>query len=322
MLQSQARTSSSAAAAAGGWFIPVDGGPVLEIVLGAIVRSFFVPGAAYRSGLGLTSTKVLQGAIVVSGFGLSLATVVRNGLSLLPVTLLTIAVALVLAPFIGRLLRIDGTLQLLIGAGTAICGASAITAVSSVIDPDEADISLAIATVFLYNVLAVLLFPPLGHLMQLTQDAFGLWAGTAINDTSSVLAAGYAYGHDAGVQATIVKLGRATFILPIVAAIAVARVRRHRAEGVRVPWVQIVPWFILWGLAATVSDTTGAVPGTWHPASASLETFRITMALAAIGLQTEIPKLVRSGFRPLALGFALWVAVAVSSLAVQRAIGL
>jgi uncharacterized integral membrane protein (TIGR00698 family) len=312
----------AAAATAGGSFIPVIGGPVLAIVLGAIIRSFVLPNAAYRPGIGYASKKVLQGAIIVSGFGISLLTVVKTGLSTLPVTLLTIAVALLLAPFIGRLLQIDAALQVLIGVGTAICGASAIAAVSTVIDPDDADISLAIATIFLYNVVAVLLFPPLGHLMHLTQDAFGVWAGTAINDTSSVVAAGYAYGTTAGAQATIVKLTRATFILPIVAAIAIVRVRRHRAAGVRIPWVKIVPWFILWFLAAAVINTTGAIPLAWHPAIARLATFLIAMALGAIGLQTEIPKLVRAGVQPLALGFALWVAVAVSSLVVQRVSGL
>ena len=246
----------------------------------------------------------------------------QTGLGTLPVTLGTIAVALILAPVAGRLLGLERALRTLIGVGTAICGASAIAAVSSVIEPEEIDIALAIATVFFYNIVAVLIFPPIGHALQLSQAAFGLWAGTAINDTSSVVAAGYVYGRDAGDHATIVKLARATLILPIVAAIALLRARRSSAGGVRVPWKQIVPWFILCFLAAALVNTVGLVPAAWHGAVSIVAVFLISVALAAIGLQTELAKLLRAGARPLALGLILWLAVALSSLAIQRATGL
>ncbi|HEV2642795.1 MAG TPA: putative sulfate exporter family transporter, partial [Candidatus Elarobacter sp.] len=273
-------------------------------------------------GLAFSARTVLQAAIVVSGFGLSLAVVARTGLSTLPVTLGTITVALVLAPLLGRLLRIGGTLRLLVGVGTAICGASAIAAVSSVIEPEEAEIALAIATVFFYNIVAVLVFPPIGHALQLSQEAFGLWAGTAINDTSSVVAAGYAYGREAGDHATIVKLTRATLILPIVAAIALWRARQKRGDGMHVPWRRIIPWFILWFLVAALVNTTGIIPGAWHAGIGMVAIFLISIALAAIGLQTDLARLLRTGARPLALGFLLWIAVALSSLAIQRATGL
>lgn len=302
-------------------FAPLVGAPVLAIVLGVAIRAIRPLPERCRDGLAFSARTVLQTAIVVSGFGLSLAVVVRTGLGTLPVTLGTIAVALILAPLVGRLLGLKRTLQTLIGVGTAICGASAIAAVSSVIEPEEIDIALSIATVFFYNIAAVLIFPPIGHALQLSQDAFGLWAGTAINDTSSVVAAGYVYGHEAGDHATIVKLTRATLILPIVAVIALWRARRSSA-GVKVPWKKIVPWFILYFLAATVVNTLGLVPAAWHGAVSILAVFLISVALAAIGLQTELVTLLRSGARPLALGFVLWVAVALSSLAVQRAVGL
>jgi uncharacterized integral membrane protein (TIGR00698 family) len=276
----------------------------------------------FRPGLAFSARTVLQAAIVVSGFGLSIATVVSTGLGTLPVTLGTVAVALILAPLLGRMLRLERMLQTLVGVGTAICGASAVAAVSSVLEPDEADVALSIATVFFYNVVAVLVFPPIGHALHLSQEAFGLWAGTAINDTSSVVAAGYAYGRDAGDHATIVKLTRATLILPIVAAIAVWRARAKRSDGAHVPWKRIVPWFILWFLAAALVNGTGAVPASWHDGIAAVAVFLISVALAAIGLQTDLARLLRAGARPLALGFLLWVAVAVSSLAIQRATGL
>ncbi len=312
----------AAVAVLGAHVVPLVGAPVLAIVLGVLIRTIVPLPARCKPGIAFSARTVLQAAIVVSGFGLSLAVVARTGLGTLPVTLVTIAVALILAPVLGRLLRVGGVLRMLVGVGTAICGASAIAAVSSVIEPDEAEIALAIATVFFYNVIAVLVFPPIGHALALSQDAFGLWAGTAINDTSSVVAAGYAYGREAGDHATIVKLARATLILPIVAAIALWRARRQRAAGTRVPWRRIVPWFILWFLVAALVNTTGVIPAAWHDGIAIVAIFLISVALAAIGLQTELSRLLHAGPRPLALGFLLWIAVAVSSLLTQRATGL
>jgi uncharacterized integral membrane protein (TIGR00698 family) len=305
----------------GGHLVPLIGAPVLAILAGAAYGLVGPVPDALRPGFVFSSKTVLQAAIVVSGFGLSFVTVVRTGIATLPVTLATIAVALLLAPPAGRMLRTSGALRQLIGVGTAICGASAIAAVSMVIDPAEEDVALAIATIFFYNIIAVLAFPPLGHLMHLTQAAFGVWAGTAINDTSSVVAAGYAYGHDAGAHATIVKLTRASFILPIVAIMAAMRARANAAVGVRVPWSRIVPWFVVWFLCAALVDTTGVVPAGWHDGIADAATFLISIALAAIGLLTNLRHLVHTGIRPLALGFILWLAVALTSLLVQRAAG-
>ncbi len=177
--------------------LPLVGAPVLAILLGIALRQAVRLPGALNAGFAFAGKFVLQSAIVVSGFGLSLAVVVHTGWETLPVTIGTIAVALVLAPIVGRVLNIDVVLQHLIGVGTAICGASAIAAVASVIEPEETDVALGVAVIFFYNVVAVLTFPALGNLMHLTQSQFGVWAGTAINDTSSVVAAGYAYGPQA-----------------------------------------------------------------------------------------------------------------------------
>jgi uncharacterized integral membrane protein (TIGR00698 family) len=301
--------------------LPLVGAPVLAIVLGIILRQAARLPGGLNPGFAFAGKYVLQSAIVVSGFGLSLAVVVQTGWETLPVTIGTIAVALVLAPIVGRMLNIDVVLQHLIGVGTAICGASAIAAVASVIEPEETDVALGIAVIFFYNIVAVLTFPALGNLMHLTQSQFGVWAGTAINDTSSVVAAGYAYGTQAGEHATIVKLARAAFILPVVALVAITHARTQRETGVRVPWRKVVPWFIGWFVVAACINTTGAVPGAWHPGITQLSTFLIATALAAIGVQTDIARLARSGPRPLALGFVLWVAVALVSLFLQHATG-
>ncbi len=303
-------------------FAPILGSPVIAILLGVLFRTIAPVPARCRAGVAYSARTVLQGAIIVSGFGLSLVSVVRTGLGTLPVTLGTIAVALALAPFIGRLFRLDVTLRELVSVGTAICGASAIAAVSSVIEASEVDVALAIATVFFYNIVAVLSFPPLGHLMGLSQNQFGVWAGTAINDTSSVVAAGFAYGHQAGNHATIVKLTRAMLILPIVGIMALFRAHARRGAGKPVPWTKIVPWFILWFLAAALINSLGVIPTAWHGAIADAATFLISLALAAIGLQTALLNLLRTGVRPLMLGLVLWISVAISSLAIQHASGL
>ena len=302
-------------------FVPLVGAPVLAIVFGIVLRLVIALPRSLNAGFAFSSKMVLQSAIIVSGFGLSLAAVVTTGWETLPVTIGTIAIALVLAPIVGRMLKIDTVLEHLVGVGTAICGASAIAAVASVIEPLESDVALAIATIFFYNIVAVLTFPALGALMHMTQSQFGVWAGTAINDTSSVVAAGYAFGADAGQHATIVKLARATFILPVVAIVAVVHAREKRAGGMHVPWRRIVPWFILWFVVAACINTTGIIPSGWHPGITQASTFLISVALAGIGVQTEVARLARSGARPLALGFVLWVAVAAVSLLLQRATG-
>lgn len=299
-------------------YAPILGGPVIAILFGVAIRSFVPLPLLLHAGITYSAKKILQGAIIVSGFGISLVSIATTGLGTLPVTLGTIAIVLALAPLVGRALRLDITLRQLVGVGTAICGASAIAAVASVIEPSEAEVALAIATVFTYNIIAVLTFPLIGHALSMTQDQFGVWAGTAINDTSSVVAAGFAYGHEAGNHATIVKLTRATLILPIVGAIALLRARAERHLGKPVPWGRIVPWFILWFLAAAMVNSTGVIPATWHDPIAQIATFLICVALAAIGLQTALGTLFRAGARPLALGLILWIAVALSSLGLQR----
>ncbi len=303
-------------------FAPILGAPVIAIVLGVVARSSIALPEILAPGIAFSARTVLQAAIVVSGFGISLSAIWSTGAQTLPLTLLTIAIALALAPVAGRFLEIDRNVHRLIGFGTAICGASAIAALSAVIEPSEGEISVSIATIFFYNVVAVLTFPLIGHALGLSQAQFGVWAGTAINDTSSVVAAGFAYGHEAGQHATIVKLTRATLILPIVGVFALLKARETRGAGVPVPWMTIVPWFILWFLVAALANTAGLVPLATHGAIAALSTFLISMALAAIGLQTSLRNLLSAGRRPLTLGFVLWVIVAVASLAIAHVTGL
>jgi uncharacterized integral membrane protein (TIGR00698 family) len=309
----------AAAAYALGRLFPIVGGPVFGILIGVAVALARKPRGVLAAGIKFSSKQLLQLSIVLLGLNLQLQEVVGGGLRSLPVMLGTLVIVLCAAYVLGKLLGLDRDLRRLLGVGTAICGGSAIAAVSSVIDVSEADVAYAISTVFLFNVAAVLTFPAIGHALQLSQRAFGLWAGTAINDTSSVVAAGFVYGHAAGAQAVIVKLTRTTLIIPIVLFYAGKRVWNARASGERVNWGKVVPWFILWFVGAAVINTAGAVPSALHPAIAQAALFLIIVALTGVGLSADAKGIRAAGVRPLLLGFLLWALIAVTSLSIAHA---
>jgi uncharacterized membrane protein YadS len=326
----------------------VVGGPVAAIVLGVLVGVTVRPGAALRPGIAFASRGVLQAAVVLLGAQLSLGQILRVGLTSLPVMVATLAVCLAAAQWLGRRMGVGGDLRTLIGVGTGICGASAIAAVTPVIGAAEAEVAYAVSTIFVFNVAAVLAFPVVGHLLGLSQHAFGLFAGTAVNDMSSVVAAGTAYGTAAGQYAVVVKLTRTLLIIPVCLALA-ARTRRHAgraaahntprvttgdtarittgrttagashattgaAERVRVR--RLVPWFLVGFVVLAATGSAGLVPSAAHQPLDRLSVLLITVALAAIGLSTEPSRLRRTGPAPLLLGACLWMVVSATSLAV------
>lgn len=307
--------------------VPLIGGPVFGILIGIAVRNLFAPGERFNPGIQFASKQILQWSIIALGFGLSLTQVAKTGLESLSVTLVTITVAFVTALALGRMMKVHDKLQVLIGVGTAICGGSAIAAVTPIIKPDDHDTAFAISTIFLFNIIAVLLFPLLGHALHLSDLGFGLWAGTAINDTSSVVAAGYSYSTAAGDYATIVKLTRATLIIPICLILAVVvamrekRAAKHAGVASDFSLGRIFPWFILWFLVASAIRTMGWVPVAMQPAIHLAAEFMIIVALTAIGLSANLRKMASTGVRPILLGLGVWAAVSISSLLVQLTIG-
>lgn len=310
-----------------GRLAPVVGGPVFGIVLGITLRQLWRPGATFATGIRLGEKRILQWSIIALGFGLSLDQVFRVGLESLSILLVTMVAAFLSGWLLARWLGVHEKLKILISVGTAICGGSAIAAVTPIIRPDEHDTAFAISTIFLFNVVAVLIFPALGHLMGMSDAGFGLWAGTAINDTSSVVAAGYSYSEAAGDHATMVKLTRTTMIIPITLILALwmgLRDRRqHAAEGgVAMPsLISVFPVFILWFLVASALRTAGLVPLVLQPLLQSLAQFMIIVALTSIGLSSDLRRMLASGPRPILLGLGVWIAVAVSSLLVQSLTG-
>ncbi len=301
---------------------PLIGGPVFGIVLGIVVRNTISPGGTYTPGIQFAGKQVLQWSIIALGFGLSLNQVAKTGLESLSVTLVTMTVAFLTAWALGRMLGVHDKLKILIGVGTAICGGSAIAAVTPIIKPDDHDTAFAISTIFLFNLVAVLLFPLLGHLLHLSDLGFGLWAGTAINDTSSVVAAGYSFSKEAGDYATIVKLTRATLIIPVCLVLAFATAWKQKKQGASdFSLRRIFPWFILWFLVASAVRTMGLVPVAIQPALHMAAEFLIIVALTAIGLSANLRRMASTGARPILLGLGVWAAVSISSLVVQLVIG-
>lgn len=303
--------------------LPLLGAPVAGIVLGVLLSSTLGRRAGLAPGIKFSSGFVLQLAVVVLGSQLSLRQVVRVGVGSLPVMLGTLVVCLGLAFLLGRRLGVERDLRTLIGVGTAICGASAIAAVSPVIRAKSNAVAYAISTIFLFNIAAVLLFPPLGHALGLSQHAFGLFAGTAVNDTSSVVAAATTYGTDAGNYAVVVKLTRTLMIIPICIGLAALTRRRAASASPESHLVgrafRLVPWFLVGFLLVAAANSAGLVPVTSHAALQHVSLFLITTALSAIGLSTDARALRHAGARPVLLGALLWVSVAGTSLLLQWA---
>jgi len=305
-----------------GKLVPIVGGPVFGIVLGILISNVFGKPKAVIKGLSFTSKKILQWSIIALGGGLSLTQVYKTGLSSLYVMIFTLFIAFITAYGVGKLMGITFKLTSLIGMGTAICGGSAIAAISPIIEADDEDIAYSISTVFMFNVIAVLIFPPLGHLIGFSDNAFGLWAGTAINDTSSVVAAGYAFSDAAGAYATIVKLTRTTMIIPIslifAAIVSIQKKREANRTGeVNYNFKKIFPWFILWFLIASLLNTVGIINGKTAEVMTEAGKFFIVVALTAIGLNSDLRQMRKTGFKPILLGLVVWVSVAVVSIVTQ-----
>lgn len=309
-----------------GKLVPIIGGPVFGIVIGILISSIFGKPESTKKGLSFTSKKILQWSIIALGGGLSLTQVYKTGLSSLAIMIFTLSAAFITAFGVGKLMGIPIKLTSLIGMGTAICGGSAIAAISPIIEAEDKDIAYSISTVFMFNVIAVLIFPPLGHLLGFSDRAFGLWAGTAINDTSSVVAAGYAFSSAAGAYATIVKLTRTTMIIPIslifAAVMSIKKKKEAATTGdVNYSFKKIFPWFIVGFLAASLLNTLGIINGQMANVVTELGKFFIVVALSAIGLNSDIKQMLKTGLKPMVLGLIVWGSVTIVSLAVQFTIG-
>ncbi len=299
---------------------PVIGSPVLGILFG-MVLAFWKRPEFFHDGVQYTSKKLLQYSIILLGFDMNLFNVFKVGKQTLVLMCFTLTAAFLTAFVAGKLLKLDGNTKTLIGVGSAICGGSAIAATAPVIHASDEEVAHSISTIFLFNVIAAFLFPFLGHVLGMSDQSFGLWAGTAVNDTSSVVAAGYSFSNAAGNLAVIVKLTRTLMIVPVTLVLAfyTSKKAAGKQQG-SYSIVKIFPWFVLGFVAASIINTFLPMPAGMSSFLSQTGKFVIVMAMASIGLNTNLVKLVKSGGKPILLGFICWAVLSLTSLGVQYTI--
>lgn len=320
------------------WFLgkqfPIIGGAVISIIAGMVVTVFFKNKGDFEPGIKFTSKKILQWAVILLGFGLNLGVIVETGVQSLPIIVCTIATSLIVAFAIHKVLKVPSKISTLVGVGSSICGGSAIAATAPVIDADDEEVAQAISVIFFYNVLAAILFPTLGKMLGFSftsGEAFGIFAGTAINDTSSVTAAASTWdsmwnlGSATLDKAVTVKLTRTLAIIPITLVLALYRSRKESVQGQKVNIKKIFPFFILYFVAASVITTVaihfGVSASVFSPIK-TMSKFFIVWAMAAIGLNTDIVKLIKTGGKPLFLGACCWIGITGVSLLMQHLLGI
>ncbi len=312
-----------------GQALPLIGSSVLALGLG-LGLNFVLPKSrvSLKPGLQFSSKVVLRLAIILLGASLSVREILEVGRHSLLVMVFTLTAAFGFGYLFGYLLKVNWKMSTLISAGTGICGGSAIAAIAPVIDADESDVTYGIAATFIFDVAMIILFPIMGRALGLSDLAYGLWTGTAVNDTSSVVAAGYAFSEAAGAFATIVKLTRTLSIIPIVllfSVVGAAQKAKTQGKGELNRWAylkSVAPWFILWFLVLAMVNSLGLIPAQLGMWLKTISRFLMTVALGAIGLNTDMSKLKVAGLSPMFLGFIVSIIVIIVSLAVQYGFGL
>lgn len=318
-----------------GQAFPVIGGAVIAMILGMFVGAMMRDPRPYQKGIAFGSKKILQSAVVLLGFGLNLAVVLQTGKQSLPIILCTIATSLLVAHVLSKALGMPKNISTLVGVGSSICGGSAIATTAPVIGAKEEEIAQAISVIFFFNILAALLFPTLGSLLGFSTtsgETFGIFAGTAINDTSSVTAAAatwdslYGLGSQTLDKAVTVKLTRTLAIIPITLFLAYGRAKSEKTSDqktfqLRRAFPRFILYFILASLITTLALNVGIDPKVFTPFK-SLSKFFIVMAMAAIGFNCDVVKLIKTGGKPLILGFSCWLGITLVSLVLQHFLGL
>jgi uncharacterized integral membrane protein (TIGR00698 family) len=310
---------------------------LLAVILGLYLRNAIGLGVSLGPGIKFAIQRILRLGIILLGLRLSLQDVAATGVTALLLVTICITIALGLAYATGRLFKVPGRLAALIGVGTAICGNSAIIATAPVIEAKDEEVSFAVATITLFGLIAVVVFPIIGHLAGLSDRVFGLWAGTAVNDTSQVVAVGAAYSSVALNFATIVKLTRNTLMAPLIVLFGIIYQRGQRqrmgnkaVEASRLQVSKLVPGFVVGFLILSLVRTLGVAVGIFPQSVAQpgglvfaasfltavdeLAKFAILMALAGVGLNTDLSSLRKIGLKPLIVGTCVAIVLAVISL--------
>lgn len=319
------------------WFLgklfPIIGGPVIAILAGMLVALFWTPNDTFKPGVTFTSKKILQYAVILLGFGLNLSVILETGKQSLPIIICTIAASLLIAYVLHKVMHIDSNISTLIGVGSSICGGSAVAATAPVIEADDEEVAQAISVIFFFNVIAALIFPVMGRFLGFdttSGEAFGIFAGTAVNDTSSVTATASTWdsmwnlGSQTLDKAVTVKLTRTLAIIPITLVLALIQAKKKKTEdktGNSFSLKSVFPMFILWFIVASIITTVCislGVEASFFSPLKDLSKFFIIMAMAAIGLGTNVVKLIKNGGKPILLGACCWAGVTGVSLVMQH----
>ena len=309
------------------------GGAVIAMFIGMIVNHFIGKNSFFASGIKFTSKKILKFAIILLGLSLNINTILHVGKMSLVVMIFTLATCFGGGYFIGKALGLNWKLSNLISAGTGICGGSAIAAIAPTIDAEDSDVAYAMSATFLFDMAMIVLFPIMGRAIGMSAEAFGIWAGTAVNDTSSVVATGYAFSEAAGDFATMVKLTRTLSIIPTVLTFALIQMSLKRKEAIKggknekeiktnFSFTKIFPWFILGFLAMSIIASIFTIPTEVVTTTKSVSKFLMVCALAAIGLNTSFKDMKKSGIKPMIHGFIISALVVIVALVVEIALGI
>ena len=303
------------------------GASIIALFSGTLINSFFHP-AWIKPALKFASKKILKIAIVLLGASLSISTIMSVGKMTFFVMIFTFAVCFGGGYFIGKLFGLNWKLSNLISAGTGICGGSAIAAIAPAIDADDKDIAFAMSSTFLFDMVMIALYPLMGKALGMTDIAYGIWAGTSVNDTASVVASGYAFSELAGDFATTVKLTRTLAIIPTVLVFAYIGARAKQKEmkvstgSKKVNIIKIIPWFIGGFLIMALLNTLGCIPSAVSSVIKSTSKFFMVTALAAIGLGTSITDFKKAGLRPMFYGITIDTLVTLTALGVIWCMGI
>ena len=304
------------------------GASIIALFMGTIINSFFHP-AWMKPALKFTSKKILKVAIILLGASLSVSTILTVGKMTFFVMIFTFAMCFGGGYFVRKMFGLNWKLGNLISAGTGICGGSAIAAISPVIDADDKDIAFAMSSTFLFDMLMIALYPIMGKALGMTDIAYGIWAGTSVNDTASVVASGYAFSEIAGDFATMVKLTRTIAIIPTVLVFAFVGTRIKQkemqasgGEGAKVKLAKIIPWFIGGFLLLAIINSIGLIPEAVSGATKTCSKFLMVTALAAIGLGTSVTDFKKAGLRPMFYGIVIDTLVTITALIVIWCMGL
>ena len=303
------------------------GASIVALFMGTIINSFFHP-AWLKPALKFTSKRILKLAIILLGASLSVSTIMSVGKLTFFVMVFTFAMCFGGGYFVRKLFGLNWKLGNLISAGTGICGGSAIAAIAPVIDADDKDIAFAMSSTFLFDMVMIALYPLMGRALGMSDMGYGIWAGTSVNDTASVVASGYAFSEAAGDFATMVKLTRTIAIIPTVPVFAYVSTRIKQKElkasggGKKVTLVKIIPWFIGGFLIMAALNSTGCIPEAVSGVIKSSSKFLMVTALAAIGLNTSLTDFKKAGLRPMFYGITIDTLVTLTALVVIWCMGL